>query len=222
MGREDRILSCHTEALAKDLQGVLREMGPFMSERGLYLAGGTALALYMGHRVSVDLDWFAANPLGDPLAFIHELKDNGIPFAATGVDRGTLHGLVRGISVSVLEYRYPLLLPATHLPELHCHLASLDDIVCMKLSAISQRGAKKDFLDLYAILKTHTTLGEALDLYRKKYALEDVGHVIFGLAYFDDAEREKTPKMLWDVAWETVRKSIREWLREYTRAMGQG
>ena len=57
-----------------------------------------------------------------------------------------------------------------------------------------------------------------LDLYKKRYEVEDIGHVLYGLAYFDDADREKTPKMLWNVEWETVRESIREWLKEYTKA----
>ncbi len=216
LGWKDRVLTCHLEALPEDLQAVLREMGPFMSERGLYLGGGTALAVYLGHRISVDLDWFTEKPLGDPLVFTQELKDSGIPLVVTQVDRGTLHGSVHGINVSFLEYRYPLLAPANCRPEFHCLLASPDDIACMKLSAIAQRGSKKDFIDLYSILKTYRKLGEALDLYKERYAIKDIGHVLFGLAYFDDAEREKTPKMLWDVDWETVRESIREWLREYT------
>jgi predicted nucleotidyltransferase component of viral defense system len=210
-------LTFHLDALSEDLQAVLREMGPFMSERGLYLGGGTALAIYLGHRVSVDLDWFTENPLPDPLIFAQELKDHGIPVVVSQVDRGTLHGTVRGIRVSFLEYRYPLLASANHWPEFHCLLASLDDIACMKLSAIAQRGSKKDFIDLHAILNTGNNLGEVLDLYKKRYEVEDIGHVLYGLAYFDDADRETTPKMLWDVQWETVRESIRERVKEYVK-----
>ena len=188
-----------------------------MSERGIYLGGGTALAVYLGHRVSVDLDWFTEKPIHDQLDFAQELKSNGIPFVVSQVDRGTLHGSVHGINVSVLEYRYPSLVPVTHWPEFQCLLASPDDIVCMKLSAIAQRGSKKDFIDLYAIVKTYRNLGEALDLYKTRYAVEDIGHVLYGLAYFDDADREKTPKMLWDVDWETIRESIRDWVKEYAK-----
>ena len=216
MGWKGRILTFHPDALSKELQAVLRLMSPFMSDRGIYLGGGTALAVYLGHRVSVDLDWFTEKPLHDPMNFSQELKAGGIPLVVSQVDRGTLHGSVHGINVSFLEYRYPLLVPATHWPEFHCLLASPDDIACMKLSAIAQRGSKKDFIDLYGILKTAHKLGEVLELYKKRYAIEDIGHVLYGLAYFDDADREKTPKMLWDVEWQTVRESIREWLKEYT------
>jgi len=206
----------HLEALTRDLKDVLREIGPFMSEKGLYLGGGTALAVYLGHRVSVDLDWFTEKPLQDPLNFAQELKDNGNPLVVTQVDRGTLHGSVHGVNVSFLEYRYPLLVPTNRWPEFHCFLASPDDIACMKLSAIAQRGSKKDFIDLYAIVKTYRNFGEVLDLYKKRYAVEDIGHVLYGLAYFDDADREKTPMMLWDVEWDAIKENIRQWLREYT------
>jgi len=217
MGWKGHILTFHLDVLSKELQTVLREISPFMSERSIYLGGGTALAVYLGHRVSVDLDWFTEKPLRDPLDFAQEFKDNGIPFVISQVDRGTLHGSVHGINVSVLEYRYPLLVPVTHWPEFQCLLASPDDITCMKLSAIAQRGSKKDFIDLYAIVKTYRNLGEALDLYKTRYTVEDIGHVLYGLAYFDDADREKTPKMLWDVDWETVRESIRDWVKEYAK-----
>jgi len=217
MGWKDHILIFHLDALNKDLQALLREMGPLMSERGLYLGGGTALAIYLGHRVSVDLDWFTEKSLHDPLNFAQGLKDNGIPLVVTQVDRGTLHGTLHGINVSFLEYRYPLLVPPNSWPEFHCLLASPDDIACMKLSAIAQRGSKKDFIDLYAIVKTYHTLGEALELYKKRYSIEDIGHVLYGLAYFDDAQRERTPKMLWDVEWDTVRESIQGWVKEYVK-----
>lgn len=216
MGWKGRIVTFHLNALSKDLQNVLREMGPFTSERGLYLGGGTALAIYLGHRVSVDLDWFSEKPLSDPLILAQELKDNGIPFVTGQVDRGTLHGAVHGISVSFLEYRYPLLASANRWPEFHCLLASLDDITCMKLSAIAQRGSKKDFIDLYALLRNDHNLAEALELYQKRYSIEDIGHVLFGLAYFDDAQLERTPKMLWDVDWDSIKTSIQAWLLEYT------
>jgi len=195
MGWKGRILTFHPDALSKELQAVLRLMSLFMSDRGIYLGGGTALAVYLGHRVSVDLDWFTEKPLHDPMNFSQELKASGIPLVVS---------------------QYPLLVPATHWPEFHCLLASPDDIACMKLSAIAQRGSKKDFIDLYGILKTAHKLSEVLELYKKKYTIEDIGHVLYGLAYFDDADREKTPKMLWDVEWQTVRETIREWLKEYT------
>ncbi len=57
----------HVEVLAPAQRRVLGRLGPVLTARGYYLAGGTALALHLGHRRSVDLDWFTPEPLGDPL-----------------------------------------------------------------------------------------------------------------------------------------------------------
>ena len=84
MGWKGHILTFHLDVLSKELQTVLQEISPFMSERSIYLGGETALAVYLGHRVSVDLDWFTEKPLRDPLDFAQELKDNGVPLVADG------------------------------------------------------------------------------------------------------------------------------------------
>lgn len=208
----------YPDALSEGLLAALRETAPFLSEGGFYLAGGTALAIYLRHRVSEDLDWFTENRIPDPLALAGELRGSGVPFEVSQVDRGTLHGRVHGIPVSLLEYRYPLLSPLGEWPEFGCLLASLEDIACMKLSAIAQRGSKKDFIDLYALMEAGLGIAEALELYRKRYGVEDIAHVLFGLAFFDDAEREKTPKMLWDIDWETVRETLRKRIKEYAES----
>jgi hypothetical protein len=87
----------------------------------------------------------------------------------------------------------------------------------MKLSAVAQRGSKKDFVDVYAILLEHRPLPDLLELYQKKYHLSDISHLLIGLAYFDDAEEEPMPVMLWRVKWDEVKESIRKSLREMTR-----
>ncbi|NIQ96181.1 MAG: nucleotidyl transferase AbiEii/AbiGii toxin family protein, partial [Desulfuromonadales bacterium] len=74
------------------------------------------------------------------------------------MERGTLHGTVAGIRVSFLEYRYPLLQPLVPWATYGFSLASLEDLACMKLSAIAQRGAKKDFIDLHALVTSFSSL----------------------------------------------------------------
>lgn len=83
----------------------------------------------------------------------------------------------------------------------------------MKLSAIAQRGARKDFCDLYALGKTSFSLQEMLGFYQKKFAIRDIGSVLYGLAYFDDAENERMPRMLWNVNWRDIKKTILEWVK---------
>jgi hypothetical protein len=112
--------------------------------------------------------------------------------------------------VTFLQYQYPLLRPLNYWSEMGCNLASLEDLACMKLSAVAQRGARKDFCDIYALGKKFFSLQEMLDLYQKKFNIRDVGSVLYGLVYFDDAESERMPRMLWDVNWGEIKKSILE------------
>lgn len=94
--------------------------------------------------------------------------------------------------------------------------AASEDIAAMKLAAVAQRGSKKDFIDVFA-LGRHFGLGDMLVSYRKKYGVEDVGHVLVALAYFDDADRERTPMLLQRQSWPDVKATIRGWLAGATR-----
>jgi hypothetical protein len=83
----------------------------------------------------------------------------------------------------------------------------------MKLSAIAQRGHKKDFVDLYALGTKSFSLKQMLSFYQKKFSLRDIGHVLFALSYFDDAEKERMPMMLWKFQWNTMKKAIQTWVK---------
>jgi len=193
---------------------VLRKLGPIMSQWQFYLGGGTALAIYFGHRHSIDLDWFNGEGIGDPLRLAQNIRDGGIPFVTGQIERGTLHGTISGIRVSFLEYRYTLLKPLVSWPQFSCQIASMEDLACMKLSAIAQRGSKKDFVDIYALGLKHVSLKEMIHLYQQKYSIKDIAHVLYGLAYFDDADKERMPKMFLETYWRTIKKTIQGWVRE--------
>jgi hypothetical protein len=96
-----------------------------------------------------------------------------------------------GVRVTFLEYRYPALEPPVEWPELQCLLASLNDLASMKLAAVAQRGAKKDFADIYALGLPHRPLPEMLRLYAQRYGVADTAHVLYALTYFDEADRER-------------------------------
>jgi len=93
-------------------------------------------------------------------------------------------------------------------------LASLDDLACMKLSAIAQRDSKKDFIDIYALILKHKPLPDLLTLYQRKYATADIGHLLYALVYFDVADEEQTPILLWDVDWAGIERAIVAWVQE--------
>ncbi len=94
-------------------------------------------------------------------------------------------------------------------------MASLDDLAGMKLAAVAQRGAKKDFIDLFALLEKHRPLNELLSLYQKKFSIRDIGHVLRATTYFDDAERQRMPSMIWGASWLDVKDAIKRQAKEF-------
>lgn len=110
------------------------------------------MALHLGHRESVDFDWFFPSHLSlEKLRGSLEMIGN---LEVSTEREGTFHGFLDGVQVTWLYYQMPLLQPLTTATELNFHLASLEDIGVMKLVAVSQRGAKKDFVDLYQLAKS--------------------------------------------------------------------
>jgi hypothetical protein len=204
-------LTLRVDTLGRTQRAVLKTLAPFTCDHGFYLGGGTALALRLGHRRSVDFDWFCEQPLADPLRLASEIAAAGIPFKPARTEAGTLHGTSRGVRLSFLQYRYPLLRPG--LDEGGIVLASLEDLAAMKLAAVAQRGARKDFVDVFA-LGQRFRLDEMLAFYRTKYSLKDWGHVLVALSYFDGADREPMPAMLERWTWRSIKTAIGGWVRE--------
>lgn len=102
------------------------------------------------------------------------------------------------------------------------HLASIKDIAIMKLIAISQRGTKKDFFDLYYICNNfNITIKNILDMLEKKYEKNKINylHIIQSLAYFEDAEDENLPKVFIKYDWDTIKEYyIKEQARIYNES----
>lgn len=171
-----------------------------------YLAGGTALSLILGHRKSIDLDFFSSS---FPKFEILVAKLKTLNPKVINQDKGTLDLYIDGVKVSFLEYKYPLVGDFLEFDQVK--VASLEDIACMKLSAISSRGSKKDFIDLYFILQKFS-LGELLDLFEKKFkgVNYQMSHILKSLVYFEEAEKQPDPEFLVDVDWNEVRKTLEE------------
>ena len=206
-------MAWHPEILGARQKRVLDLIGPVLSDRGFYLAGGTAVALHLGHRRSADLDWFASEGLDDPHALGAELCEAGIPFQADQISTGTLHGSIRGVRVSLLRFRYPLLARLRKMPG-RIRIAARPDLAAMKLSAVAQRGAKKDFADIYALAKSGYSLNRMLGMYQQKFDANDLFHVIYSLTYFADADHDRMPRMLWSDDWKTMKSTMRRWVYE--------
>ncbi len=213
LGPPGGAVSFHPEILKARQRDVLQNLGPAASRHGFYLGGGTAIALHLGHRRSVDFDWFRQPLIEEPLELARELQEEGIPFVAGWTRQSTLYGTVRGVRVSFFRFRYRLLAPLVLWPDAGCQLAALEDLACMKLSAISQRGSRKDFVDLFALGRHGFSLQQMLGWYREKFEVDDVAHLLYALVYFDDADVEPRPSMIWKVSWREVKATLREWVR---------
>jgi hypothetical protein len=212
LGSESRLTVFHLEVLPEAERQALATLAPVATRSAFYLAGGTAVALRLGHRQSLDFDFFTADPIEDPLALAERLRSQGLSLETQQVATGTLHAKLNGVRVSFLSYGYPLLSATSTWREFSCELASLDDLACMKLAAVAQRGARKDFLDVFAIGTSGLSLSRMLDLYQKKYGTRDIGHVLAGLCYFDDAERDPMPIALQPVDWAELKTTLRAWV----------
>ncbi|MBP7636137.1 nucleotidyl transferase AbiEii/AbiGii toxin family protein [Candidatus Ozemobacteraceae bacterium] len=174
---------------------------PVVEGKGFYLAGGTALAFHLGHRRSVDLDFFTASDfdgssLGDALVS----RDGEI----RSQEAGTLHVSLRGVKCSFFTYSYPLLESPVEFEGLR--LAALSDIAAMKVIAIGQRGTKKDFFDLYEILQ-HASPGKVKQWVLEKFGERRVNcyHLLRSLVYFADAEADPDPISLRGLTWSQVK-----------------
>lgn len=203
--------------LDHEQEALLKQAGAWLAGQDFYLAGGTALAIYYGHRRSVDLDWFTLNAIPDALVLAQRLRLAGLAFETGHTAPGTLYGQVGSVRLSFIEFRYPLLNPCVTWEANGAALASLDDLACMKLSAVAQRGSRKDFYDIHTLISRHRPLADLLQLYQQKFRVGDISPVLYGLAYFDDAEQEPEPSMLIKLPWKQVQKDLAGWLREMAR-----
>lgn len=206
-----------THGLSVDQRNALRTLGHALP-RDAYLAGGVAIALSFGHRTSRDLDFFLPAEF-DPARLAEQLRGelSDASFTVTNTAASTLYLELNGIPASVIAYRYPLLAPAEAVPEFGARVASLPDLACMKLAAISQRGAARDFWDLCTLLEHGVagSLAGALELYRRKFATDDIGHVVRSLAYFGDADAAPLPSGLEPARWN----AIKDWFARSVAAL---
>jgi predicted nucleotidyltransferase component of viral defense system len=173
--------------------------------RQAYLAGGTALALQLGHRFSFDLDFFSASRFDEQntAILLRQLED----FTLEKVSRGTIFGKFPGVRFTLFFYRYPLVSPLLRYKTIR--VADIRDIAAMKIAAIADRGTKRDFIDLYCILTaTDISLVKAFQLYNQKFRLLEQNkiHIMKSLSYFVDAEKDAMPKMIKRVRWTEVKK----------------
>jgi hypothetical protein len=174
------------------------------------LVGGTALALQIGHRKSIDLDFF-----GELDFEIQDLIDEIKEFAELTIlsESKNIHVyLVNGIKVDFVNYKYPWIDSA--ICEDGILLAGIRDIAAMKIAAIIGRGTKKDFIDI-AFLLQKFSLKEIFDFYSSKYNDGSIFMALKSITYFDDAESDIMPDMLLKKSWEQAKREVKSHAKNF-------
>jgi hypothetical protein len=200
----------HYETVDEGTLGLLKQLQSLDILSEMRLVGGTSLALQIGHRKSIDIDLFGIlNVEFDIL--IDELKTLGEVVLLK--NSKNIHSLlINNIKVDIVNYNYKWLTNKMTIDNIY--FATIEDIAAMKLNAIMGRGSKKDFIDLYFILKNYT-LTTLMDFYSKKYHDGSIFLVLKSLAYFDDADEQEMPFMFHNTSWQTMKNNIKKALANY-------
>jgi hypothetical protein len=174
----------HKEILNKEQL----ELIPFVKifKREFYLVGGTAIALHIGHRRSIDFDLFKNSPLRHK-NIIQKISVNKFPYTITRKVTEQLNVMINKVKFTF--YEYPFSIPATFNFENTIRMPDLLHLAAMKAYALGKRSKWKDYVDLYFILNEYYSINEiaqkAKELYRDLFSEK-----LFRaqLAYFDDID----------------------------------
>jgi len=188
-----------------------------LSNKSFYLAGGTGLALILGHRKSIDFDFFSESEFS-PINITNELNNyfQEEQLSLVEMKEDTLIVLLKTIQTSFFYYNYPLLKP--FLSGNGIQISSIEDISAMKLISIVQRGLKKDFIDLWTIIKeTKYSIDDIFFFCRKKYGSAFSESIALkALTYYKDAEEEETPEgVKYHYSWSEIKKNLITLSAEY-------
>jgi len=180
----------------------------FLEKYDFYLAGGTALALQIGHRTSLDFDFYTKKKF-DNRKLLKDLENHFEEIELIQNPEQTLIVKIESREVSFFYYPYPLIYSPIKEKELP-PLAIKEDIAAMKVMAIIQRGRKRDFIDIYFLIKEFG-LKKIFEIAKKKYPSFNFYLALQALTYFADAEREKIKGRITyvkSISWSEIKKFL--------------
>ena len=211
-------MALRLECVPEPAQRLAAVLFPALARFEFVLAGGTGLALQLGHRVSIDFDFFTA-PGKFPRLLKEELAGTAGVLEVIQERQDTLDVLLDGIKCSFFSYPYPFseFQERYHAVPVACVL----DIAAMKLIAIAQRGARKDFIDLYVVLREHrfdSVFANAL----RRFGAQSMNPLQIGksLVYFSDADPDPAPVFVGaPIPWSSVKEFFQAHAREFVEHM---
>ncbi len=205
------------KVITKEEKQILELLSKEKFSENFYLAGGTALALQLYHRISADLDFFSEKYF-EPLKIskLLELKF-AEKYKTIGREKGTLHCKINNTLISFLMFPYPLLEKKQKRIN-NIKIAGIKDIAAMKLSSVHGRGTKKDFIDLFFILQKKYTLDDLLSYYSRKFHVlkDEIPILMKSLIYFSDADFDPDPVFLQKCSWDHIKKFFIKEVTKYT------
>ena len=195
----------HLDILPEEQLKLFEKLSSQTFIKDFYLAGGTRLALQIGHRQSVDFDFFIPADF-ETSAIINIMTQLG-DYQRENEEKNTINGSLNGVRISFFGYRYDII--DNFINYNNIRLAGMKDIAAMKLEAIAGRGSKKDFVDLFFLLQQYT-LEEIFSFHTQKYGagLSNQYHHLKSLVYFADAESEAMPLMQQSIKWNDIKNQI--------------
>ncbi len=198
--KDKNIISPETFKLTQELQA-LPELQNF------YLVGGTALALQLGHRNSVDIDLFIDKTY-EAEALFNFLKSK-YDYKPIYIGTQTIIGIINNIKVDFISHPYKIIKPI--IKEENISMMSLEDICAMKLHAITNSGQRlKDFIDIYFLLE-HFSFSQMLGFYHEKYPMMNEVIPLRAITFFDEIDPQiDPPKLLKPLSLEKIKKRIVE------------
>ncbi|MCY7422803.1 MAG: nucleotidyl transferase AbiEii/AbiGii toxin family protein [Chitinophagaceae bacterium] len=195
---------------------ILKKMMLIPELQDFSLVGGTALALYFGHRLSIDLDLFSTTEFKNE-TIVAPLSKNftGFTYRNTNNPIG-LFGYIDDVKVDFVKHHYhPLIERVQEIDGVR--MFSVPDLMAMKIAAIMKRGVKKDFWDIAELLKQYT-VEDFIKFYTQKYPSQQLlVSVPFALTYFIDAEESEAPVSLKGQTWNGVKKFIQQKVNDYLK-----
>jgi len=202
----------HAEALTKEAAELFPRLARFSK---FYLVGGTAMALQIGHRLSVDFDMFSGEKLKPNLLSKINREFGDKKIAVTYRSPEQINLLIDNVKFTFFYYPYPVIEPLIKMKGVPT--ASLIELAAMKALAVGQRLSYKDYIDWYFLLKEkHITLGKVIELAKKKFGGNFNDRLFLGqLVSADDIPVQKIDFLRNETDKDTVEKLLREKIQAF-------
>lgn len=195
----------YTETVADATLELLKQIMNDSAFDDFNLVGGTALSLLIGHRISIDLDFFSVNSFHEN-DIVKHLQDN-YSFELDYLSKNTIKGESKGVQLDFISHQYPIVETPSEINTIR--IASKGEIAAMKLNAIVTNGTRiKDFIDIVFLAKD-LSLNEMLDLYEQKYKANRI-IALKSLSYFDDVNANEPIQFIEDKEkdWKSIKNHI--------------